>query len=173
MEVLIFKTRRAKQASKIIFANYALTYTHSSKKIRSNIEWRCDSQVSTIRKTISISNKDPKLQEIIENVPNYEVSHVIRQLMYDGLKYRHLVEQGVVNDINMPYISQKTTNMHEIEEKSLKTVENEGKEHINDKKERKSLHFDDFNEEIERNSIKIEENEENDEDLKDLLLNNG
>lgn len=137
------------------------------------MKWKGDNQVSTIRKTISISSKDPKLQEIIENVPNYEVSHVVRQLMYDGLKYRHLVEQGVVNDINMPYIAQKTTNMHEIEEKSLKTVENEGKEHINDKKEGKSLQFDNFNEEIEKNSIKREEIEENDEDLEDLLLNNG
>ena len=136
-------------------------------------KWRCDSQVSTIRKTISISSKDPKLQEIIENVPNYEVSHVIRQLMYDGLKYRNLVEQGVINEVNMPYISQKTTNIHEIEEKSLKTVENEEKEYINEEKERKSLHFDNFNEEIEKNNVKREENEENDEDLEDLLLNNG
>ena len=129
--------------------------------------------MSTIRKTISISSKDPKLQEIIENVPNYEVSHVIRQLMYDGLKYRHLVEQGVVNDINVPYIAQKAMNIQEIEEKSLKTVENEEKEHINDKKEGKSLHFDDFNEEKEKNDVKVEEIEENDEDLEDLLLNNG
>ena len=129
--------------------------------------------MSTIRKTISISSKDPKLQEIIENVPNYEVSHVIRQLMYDGLKYRNLVEQGMVNDINMPYISQKATNIHEIEEKSLKTVEDEEKEHKKDEKEGKSLHFNDFNEEIEKNGVKVEEIEGNDEDLEDLLLNNG
>ena len=137
------------------------------------MEWRCDNQVTTIRKTISISNKDPKLQEIIVNVPNYEVSHVIRQLMYDGLKYRHLVEQGVVNDINVPYISQKATNIHEIEEKSIKTVENEEKECINEKKEGKSTHFNDFDEEIDKNDVKREEIEGNDEDLEDLLLNNG
>lgn len=129
--------------------------------------------MSTIRKTISISSKDPVLQQLIENVSSYEVSHVIRQLMYDGLKYRNLVEQGVINDLNVQIIPQKTINKQEIEEKDIKTEEKEQKEPINDKKEPKSLNFDEFDEEIDINSVELEEIEENNEDLEDLLLNNG
>lgn len=129
--------------------------------------------MSTIRKTISISSKDPKLQEIIANVPNYEVSHVIRQLMYDGLKYRNLVEQGVINDLNMQIIPQKAINKHEIEEKDIKIEEKEQKEPKNDNNEPKNLNFDEFDEEIDINSVELEEIEENNEDLEDLLLNNG
>jgi hypothetical protein len=129
--------------------------------------------VSTIRKTISISSKDPKLQEIIENIPSYEVSHVIRQLMYDGLKYRNLVEQGVINDVNMQITPIKAINMQENKEKSIKIEENKQKELINEEKEPKNYDFDEFDEEIDINSVKLEEIEENDEDLEDLLLNNG
>jgi NADPH-dependent 7-cyano-7-deazaguanine reductase QueF-like protein len=126
--------------------------------------------VSTIRKTISISSKDRILQEVIKNVDSYEVSHVIRQLMYDGLKYRNLVEQGVINDVNMPIIRKNTIKIEEneqkqaiIEEKEPKTVNNE----------QNSYNFDEFDEEIDINSVKLEEIEENDEDLEDLLLNNS
>ena len=129
--------------------------------------------MSTIRKTISISSKDPVLQEIIANVPNYEVSHVIRQLMYDGLKYRNLVEQGVINDLNVQIIPQKTINKQEIEEKDIKIEEKEQKEPKNDNNEPKNLNFDEFDEEIDINSVELEEIEENNEDLEDLLLNNG
>lgn len=129
--------------------------------------------MSTIRKTISISSKDPKLQEIIANVPNYEVSHVIRQLMYDGLKYRNLVEQGVINDLNVQIIPQKAINKQEIEEKDIKIEEKEQKEPKNDNNEPKNLNFDEFDEEIDINSVELEEIEENNEDLEDLLLNNG
>lgn len=129
--------------------------------------------MSTIRKTISISSKDPKLQEIIANVPNYEVSHVIRQLMYDGLKYRNLVEQGVINDLNVQIIPQKAINKQEIEEKDIKIEEKEQKEPKNDNNEPKNLNFDEFDEEIDLNSVELEEIEENNEDLEDLLLNNG
>ena len=129
--------------------------------------------MSTIRKTISISSKDRKLQEIIENVPSYEVSHVIRQLMYDGLKYRHLVEQGMVNDINVQIIPQKPLKSEEIEEKPLKSEENKQKELKNEENEQKTYNFDEFDEEFDINEVKLEEIEENDEDLEDLLLNNG
>lgn len=129
--------------------------------------------MSTIRKTISISSKDRKLQEIIENVPSYEVSHVIRQLMYDGLKYRHLVEQGMVNDINVQIIPQKPLKSEEIEEKPLKREENKQKEPKNEENKQKTYNFDEFDEEFDINEVKLEEIEENDEDLEDLLLNNG
>jgi hypothetical protein len=126
--------------------------------------------VSTIRKTISISSKDPVLQEMIKNVDSYEVSHVIRQLMYDGLKYRNLVEQGVINDVNMPIIRKNSINIEENGQKQAIIVE---KEPIIVKNEQKSSNFDEFDEEIDINSVKLEEIEENDEDLEDLLLNNG
>jgi hypothetical protein len=126
--------------------------------------------VSTIRKTISISSKDPVLQEMIKNIDSYEVSHVIRQLMYDGLKYRNLVEQGVINDVNMPIIRKNSINIEENGQKQAIIVE---KEPIIVKNEQKSSNFDEFDEEIDINSVKLEEIEENDEDLEDLLLNNG
>jgi hypothetical protein len=113
--------------------------------------------MSTIRKTISISKKDKPLQEIIENVPSYEVSHVIRQLMYDGLKYRALVEQGIINDINVhlsvqnsPIIEEKRVEKPQIQEESY-----------------------DFDEEIDFSTVKLEEIDEKDEDLEDILLKNS
>lgn len=123
--------------------------------------------MTTIRKTISISKKDPKLQEIIENVPSYEVSHVVRQLMYDGLKYRSLVEEGVINEVNMHIIAQKSIFIEENEQKQSIIIENEQK---NVKNKEKSYDFDEFNEEININSVELEEIDENDEDLEDLLL---
>jgi hypothetical protein len=139
--------------------------------------------MSTIRKTISISSKDPKLQEVINNVPNYEVSHVIRQLMYDGLKYRSLIEKGLINDIEVQITPTKQTNIVINEEKEQKSNNNEEKTHIIEEKQQKTLineenkqiidNFDDFEEEIDINSIELEEIEENDEDLEDLLLSNG
>ena len=39
--------------------------------------------------------------------------------------------------------------------------------------EPKNLNFDEFDEEIDINSVELEEIEENNEDLEDLLLNNG
>jgi hypothetical protein len=123
--------------------------------------------MSTIRKTISISKKDEKLQEIIKDVPNYEVSHVIRQLMYDGLKYRTLVEEGVINDFDIRTSVLRPQKEQKQEEKPLynreKAVEMPQKE--------EELH--DFEEEIDINSVKLEEIDEKDEDLEDLLLNNS
>jgi hypothetical protein len=113
--------------------------------------------MSTIRKTISISKKDKPLQQIIENVPSYEVSHVIRQLMYDGLKYRALVEQGLVNDINV----------------QLSTPNVSIKEEIRTEKPQKEKESYDFDEEIDFSSVKLEEIEEKDEDLEDILLKNS
>jgi hypothetical protein len=113
--------------------------------------------MSTIRKTISISKKDKKLQEIIEDVPSYEVSHVIRQLMYDGLKYRALVEKGVINDIN---VSLSTPIASFIEEKREEKPQ----------KEEESYDFDD---DIDFSSVELEEIDENDEDLEDILLKNS
>jgi hypothetical protein len=113
--------------------------------------------MSTIRKTISISKKDKKLQDIVENVPSYEVSHVIRQLMYDGLKYRALVEQGMINDINVQF---SVPNSPIIEGKR------EEKPHIVEESY-------DFDEEIDFSTVKLEEIDENDEDLEDILLKNS
>jgi hypothetical protein len=139
--------------------------------------------MSTIRKTISISSKDPRLQEVINNVPNYEVSHVIRQLMYDGLKYRSLVEKGLINDIEVQITPIKHTNTLINEENEQKSNNKEEKAHIIEEKQKKAPineeneqimdNFDHFDEEIDINSIELEEIEENDEDLEDLLLNNG
>lgn len=129
--------------------------------------------MTTIRKTISISKKDRKLQEIIENVPNYEVSHLIRQLMYDGLKYRALVEQGLINDINVGISVNNVENMQKIEKIEQKPHIIEEKEPKIAKKEQKSVEIDDFDEEFDINSVKLEEIEENDEDLEDILLKNS
>lgn len=136
--------------------------------------------MSTIRKTISISRKDPILQEVIKNVGSYEVSHVIRQLMYDGLKYRSLVEKGVINDESIAILPQKALN---IEQKGLINEENEQKGLINEENEQKTVKnnenkqinddFNEFDEDFGINSIELEEIDENDEDLEDLLLNNG
>jgi hypothetical protein len=126
--------------------------------------------VSTIRKTISISSKDPILQQLIENVSSYEVSHVIRQLMYDGLKYRNLVEQGAINDVNVHIIPKNSIYIEEKGQKQAIISENEQK---TIKNEQKDYNFDEFDEEIDINSVKLEEIEENDEDLEDLLLNNS
>lgn len=126
--------------------------------------------MSTIRKTISISSKDPILQKLINNVSSYEVSHVIRQLMYDGLKYRNLVEQGVINDVNVHIIPQNNEFIEQNEQKQAIIDENKPKIVNN---EQKDYNFDEFDEEIDINSVKLEEIEENDEDLEDLLLNNS
>ena len=122
--------------------------------------------MTTIRKTISISKKDKQLQDLLNSIPSYEVSHVIRQLMYDGIKYRALVKQGIVNDINV--------------EISLNNVENQLKEtKISDNSlksndfDEKTLENDEFDAEMDINSIKLEEIEENDEDLEDILLKNS
>lgn len=126
--------------------------------------------MTTIRKTISISSKDKKLQEIIQSVPNYEVSHVIRQLMYDGIKYRKLVENGVINDETVAFLLKNS-------EKSVKNSENIAKIEQNKQKitknEEKIQEIEDCSEEIDINDIKLEEIDENDEDLENLLLNNG
>lgn len=112
--------------------------------------------MSTIRKTISISKKDAKLQEVLENVPSYEVSHVVRQLMYDGLKYRALIEQGLVNDFSVNISVSKP----KIEENKPVLEQNTYK-------------YDDFSEEIDLNDVEVEQIDEEDEDLEDILLKNS
>ena len=112
--------------------------------------------MSTIRKTISISKKDEKLQKVLEKVPSYEVSHVVRQLMYDGLKYRALIEQGLINDIGVSF----TVNTPIIEEKKPKIEQN-------------SYIYEENDDEIDLNSVEVEEIDEEDEDLEDILLKNS
>lgn len=118
--------------------------------------------MSTIRKTISISKKDEKLQKIVENIPSYEVSHVIRGLMYDGLKYRALVEQGIIND-DLAFLSSSPT---VTKEKEIKEINYPSNEEI-------MLENSEFEEEIDYKSIKLEKIDEKDEDLEDILLKNS
>lgn len=122
--------------------------------------------MTTIRKTISISKKDKQLQDLINSVPSYEVSHVIRQLMYEGLKYRALVKQGIINDINVEISLNNAQN----QQKETKISNNSLK---SDDFDEKTLENDEFDAEMDINSIKLEEIEENDEDLEDILLKNS
>lgn len=122
--------------------------------------------MSTIRKTISISNKDKQLQEIIKNVPNYEVSHVIRQLMYDGIKYRTLVQQGKINDFNVEINYNYGQNDDKDQYFNEKPLETSKKTQILEEN-------DEIYDEIDINSIELEEIEENSDDLEDILLKNG
>lgn len=112
--------------------------------------------MSTIRKTISISKKDEKLQKVLEEVPSYEVSHVVRQLMYDGLKYRALIEQGLITDLGVN-INVKGTYIEENKPKLEQT----------------SYNYEEYEEEIDLNDVEVEEIDEEDEDLEDILLKNS
>lgn len=112
--------------------------------------------MSTIRKTISFPKRDKRLQDIIKEATSYDVSHVVRQLMYDGLKYRALVERGIVEDLDVDL--------------SLTKPRKKEFEAITPKKEVNIEEMNDLEEEIDLNSVKLVQIDEKDEDLEDILL---